>query len=65
MQGAISRLAPNATAFPHRSARMNLQYNVALDKVGEAQAALAWQRQTVSRVRPLRKLRMAFRTKLL
>ena len=56
MQGAIARLAPNATAFPHRLSRLNLQYYVRLENVRERQAALTWQRQTRARVRPAMRL---------
>jgi FAD/FMN-containing dehydrogenase len=54
--GAIARVAPDATAFPHRSALATLQFLASWDAsapAATADASMAWLRSFYSRVRPL------------
>lgn len=50
--GAVSDIAPNATAFPHREALMMLQYMAYWDTNGEEPVALAWIREAFSSIDP-------------
>lgn len=50
--GAVGRVAPRATAFPHRAALFDLQYQAYWSDAAEADADLAWLRGIRDAMRP-------------